>query len=35
MFIFMLSLLLVTATLALKTVFNLEEMLTPIPVRVK
>ncbi len=33
MFIFMLGLLLVTAFLALKTVSNVEEMLTPIPVR--
>lgn len=35
MFIFMLGLLLVTAILALKTVSNVEEMLTPIPVRAK
>ena len=33
MFIFMLGLLLVTVILALKTVSNVEEMLTPIPVR--
>lgn len=35
MFIFMLGLLLATAILALKTVSNAKEMLTPIPVRVK
>ena len=35
MFIFMLGLLVVTAILALKTVSNAKEMLTPIPVRVK
>ena len=35
MFIFMLGLLLVTAILTLKTVSNVEEALTPIPVRAR
>ena len=35
MFIFMLGLLLATAILALKTISNAQEMLTPEPIRVK
>ena len=35
MFIFMLGLLLVTTILAFKTVSNVQEMLTPEPIRVK
>lgn len=35
MFIFMLSLLVVTAILALNTVSNINEMLVPEPIRVK
>lgn len=35
MFLFMLGLLLATAFLALKTVSNVKEMLTPEPVRAK
>lgn len=35
MFLFMLGLLIVTAILAYATVNNVQEMLTPIPVRVK
>lgn len=35
MFIFMFGLLLVTATLALKTVSNAQKMLIPEPIRVK